>query len=75
MNDVCPALYLGPSDTLYARRGFTLEKIIREKRLGSHEIMFNCNIVFWDTGDDIQNHMEFITNQKITWPKLSEYVD
>jgi len=29
-NDVCPSLLLGPSDVVFARRGFALEKALQE---------------------------------------------
>lgn len=57
--DACPGIQLNSSDTLFVRRGFSLEKIVQEQKMDGLTLQFKCNIVYWNDGNELQNSMQF----------------
>jgi len=51
INDLCPAMSLGSSDTIFPRKGFKLEEALLSAKLRAH-------VKFWSDGFDILNTIE-----------------
>eukprot|EP00890_Picochlorum_soloecismus_P001835 jgi/Picsp_1/2652/NSC_00882-R1_ctd small phosphatase-like protein len=47
-NDYCPALVLGHGDYVLIRKGFTLERLVKE---GRHKM--NARVIYWENHDEL----------------------
>lgn len=54
-NDYCPALLLGSGDYVLIRKGFTLERIVKE---GRHKM--NARVIYWENHEELPGLIQTI---------------
>ncbi|XP_026172038.1 probable phosphatase phospho1 [Mastacembelus armatus] len=62
-NDICPSLALGPQDTVFPRRDYSMHRLLLEMQR-SQGARFKANIVPWVSGEDIVDCLKKIMAER-----------